>query len=79
MQKMKQWLEGLPNRTASVNSQEQSDMRSYRFTFFQIGMIMFMNLSILKKQMKFGRSEKVERKYAHEVFEDDPPYDGLLW
>ena len=77
MQKMKQWLEGLPNRTASINSQEQSDMRSYLYFFPDWDDYVYEPFHA-EETDEIRKSEKVERKYAHEVFEDDPPYDGLL-
>ena len=74
MQKMKQWLHNLPNSTVSINSQEQSngpplyffpDWDDYVYEPF--------------KAEETGEDRRAKnRKYAHEVFEDDPPYDGLL-
>ena len=75
-QKMIQWLHNLPNNTASISSKEQSngtplyffpDWDDYVYEPFHS-----------EETDEIRRSEKVERKYAHEVFEDDPPYDGLL-
>ena len=73
-QKMIQWLHNLPNNLATVNSQEQSngtplyffpDWDDYVYEPFQA------------EETDEDRSPE-NRKYAHEVFEDDPPYDGLL-
>ena len=74
MQKMKQWLHNLPNSTASVNSREKSngpplyffpDWDDYVYEPF--------------KAEETGEDRKAEnRKYVHQVFKDDPPYDGLL-
>ena len=77
MQKMKQWLEGLPNRTVSVNAQEQSNMRSYLYFFPDWDDYVYEPFHS-EETDEIRKSENVERKYAHEVFEDDPPYDGLL-
>lgn len=73
-QKMIQWLHNLPNNTATVNSQEQSngtplyffpDWDDYVYEPFQA------------EETDEDRSPE-NRKYAHEIFNDDPPYDGLL-
>lgn len=73
-QKMIQWLHNLPNNTASVSSQEQSngpplyffpDWDDYVYEPFQ------------EDETDEDRIPE-KRKYAHEIFEDDPPYDGLL-
>ena len=73
-QELKQWLERLPNSTVSVNSQEQSnriplyffpDWDDYVYEPFQA------------EETDENRSPE-NRKYAHEIFKDDPPYDGLL-
>ena len=77
MQKMKQWLEGLPNKTASVNSQEQLDTRSYLYFFPDWDDYVYEPFHA-EETDEIRKSDRVERKYAHEVFEDDPPYDGLL-
>ncbi len=76
-QKMKQWLEGLPNRTAPVNSQEQSDKRPYLYFFPDWDDYVYEPFHA-EETDEIRKSKKVERKYAHEIFEDDPPYDGLL-
>ena len=74
MQKMKQWLHDLPNSTASVNSQEQSngpplyffpDWDDYVYEPFKA------------EETDEDRNPE-NRKYVHQVFKDDPPYDGLL-
>ena len=73
-QAMKQWLHGLPNNPAAINSQEQSngtplyffpDWDDYVYEPFQ------------EDETDTDRSPE-KRKYAHEIFKDDPPYDGLL-
>ncbi|MDE0009749.1 MAG: tRNA-guanine transglycosylase DpdA [Candidatus Poribacteria bacterium] len=73
-QKMIQWLHNLPNSTASISSQEQShgpplyffpDWDDYVYEPFQ------------EDETNEDRIPE-KRKYAHEIFEDDPPYDGLL-
>ena len=76
-QKMIQWLHKLPKRTASVNSQEQSDMRSYLYFFPDWDDYVYEPFHS-EETDEIRISENVERKYAHEIFEDDPPYDGLL-
>ena len=77
MQKMKQWLESLRNRTASVNSQEQPDVCPYLYFFPDWDDYVYEPFHS-EETDEIRRSENVERKYAHEIFEDDPPYDGLL-
>ena len=73
-QKMIQWLHNLPNSTAAISSQEQSngtplyffpDWDDYVYEPFQT------------EETDEDRNPE-NRKYAHEIFEDDPPYDGLL-
>ena len=75
-QKMIQWLHNLPNSTSSISSQEQSnetplyffpDWDDYVYEPFHA-----------EETDEIRKSEKVERKHAHEIFKDDPPYDGLL-
>ena len=74
-QELKQWLERLPNNTATVNSKEQSDERRYLYFFPDWDDYIY---------EPFQEEEKAEdrvpdnRKYAYEIFEDDPPFDGLL-
>ena len=74
---LKQWLHKLPNSTASVNFQEHSDERSYLYFFPDWGDYVYEPF-YPEETDEIRRSEEVERKYAHEVFEDAPPYDGLL-
>ena len=76
-QRMIQWLHNLPNRTAPVNSQEQSDDHSYLYFFPDWDDYVYEPFHA-EETDEIRKSGKVERKYAHEVFEDDPPYDGLL-
>lgn len=73
-QQMIQWLHNLPNNLTTVNSQEQSkgtplyffpDWDDYVYEPFQA------------EETDEDRSPE-NRKYAHEIFKDDPPYDGLL-
>ncbi len=76
-QKMIQWLHALPNSTASVNSQEQSN--GFPLYFFPDWDDYVYEPFHSEETDEIRKSEKVERKYAHEVFEDAPPYDGLLF
>ena len=75
MQKMKQWLHDLPNRTASINSQEQSDEISYLYFFPDWDDYVYEPFQ--SEETDEDRSPE-KRMYAHQIFEDDPPYDGLL-
>ena len=77
LQALKQWLHNLPNSTASVNSQEHSDKRPYLYFFPDWDDYVYEPFHA-EETDEIRRSEEVERKYAHEVFENDPPYDGLL-
>ena len=75
LQALKQWLHNLPNKTASDNSQEQSDEHRYLYFFPDWGDYVYEPFCADETD----ENRKVEnRKYAHEVFADDPPYDGLL-
>ena len=74
-QKMKQWLHDLPNRTASINSQEQSDEISYLYFFPDWDDYVYEPFQ--PEETDEDRSPE-KRMYAHQIFEDDPPYDGLL-
>ena len=75
MQKMKQWLEGLPNSTAAVTVQGVKrhsclyffpDWDDYVYEPFQ-----------REETHEDRRSDK--KKYAHEIFGAKIPYDGLLF
>lgn len=74
-QELKQWLERLPNKTATVNSKEQSGKRSYLYFFPDWDDYVYEPFQ--GEETDEDRNPE-KRKYAHEVFEDDPPYDGLL-
>ena len=81
LQALKQWLHNLPNEPASDNSstsdnfQEQSD--EHRYLYFFPDWADYVYEPFCADETDENR--KVEnRKYAHEVFADDPPYDGLL-
>ena len=76
-QKMIQWLHNLPNRTAPVNSQEQSDEHPYLYFFPDWDDYVYEPFHA-EETDEIRKSGRVERKYAHEIFEADPPYDGLL-
>ena len=76
-QELKQWLERLPNKTAAVNSKEQSDEHPYLYFFPDWDDYVYEPFHA-EETDEIRKSENVERKYAHEIFEDDPPYDGLL-
>ena len=74
-QAMEKWLHDLPNSTAAVTVQEANrhsclyffpDWDDYVYEPFQ------------REETHEDRNPK-NRKYAHEVFKDDPPYDGLLF
>lgn len=74
-QKLKEWLHNLPNKPASDNSQEQSD--EHRYLYFFPDWADYVYEPFCADETDENR--KVEnRKYVHEVFADDPPYDGLL-
>ncbi len=75
-QKMIQWLHNLPNSTTSISSQEQSN-RTPLYFFPDWDDYVYEPFHA-EETDEIRKSEKVERKYAHEIFEDDPPYDGLL-
>ncbi|MDE0016527.1 MAG: tRNA-guanine transglycosylase DpdA [Candidatus Poribacteria bacterium] len=77
-QELKQWLERLPNNTATVNSKEQSSKKSYLYFFPDWDDYVYEPFHA-EETDEIRKSGKVERKYAHEVFEDAPPYDGLLF
>ena len=74
-QQMIQWLHNLPKRTASANSQEQSGERPYLYFFPDWDDYVYEPFQ--EEETDEDRSPE-NRKYAHEIFEDDPPYDGLL-
>ena len=75
-QELKQWLERLPNSTISVNSQEQPN-RTPLYFFPDWDDYVYEPFHA-EETDEIRKSGKVERKYAHEIFTDDPPYDGLL-
>ena len=74
-QELKQWLERLPNKTATVNSKEQSGKKSYLYFFPDWDDYVYEPFHA--EETDEDRSPE-NRKYAHEIFKDDPPYDGLL-
>ncbi len=74
---LKQWLEGLSNNTATINSQEQSDKKSYLYFFPDWNDYVYESFDP-EKIDENRKPEKGVKKYAHEIFKDDPPYDGLL-
>ena len=74
-QELKQWLEGLENKTASINSQEQSNKHSYLYFFPDWDDYVYEPFQA--EETDEDRNPE-NRKYAHEIFQDDPPYDGLL-
>ena len=76
-QAMKQWLHDLPNDPATVNSQVQ--LNESPLYFFPDWDDYVYEPFHSEETDEIRKSEKVERKYAHEVFEDAPPYDGLLF
>ena len=74
-QQLKEWLHNLPNKSAPDNSQEQSD--EHRYLYFFPDWADYVYEPFCADETDENR--KVEnRKYVHEVFADDPPYDGLL-
>ena len=74
-QKMKQWLHSLPNSTAPVNSTGHSD--EYPYLYFFPDWDDYVYEPFREEETDKDRSPE-NRKYAHEVFENAPPYDGLL-
>ena len=74
-QKLKEWLHNLPNKFPSVNSQEQLDERPYFYFFPDWGDYVYEPFCADETD---ENRKKENRKYAHEIFEDDTPYDGLL-
>ena len=73
-QKMIQWLHNLPNTTASISSQEQSNVKPL---YFFPDWDDYVYEPFQAEETDEDRSPE-NRKYAHEIFKDDPPYDGLL-
>ena len=73
-QKMIQWLHNLPNNTASISSQEQSNVKPL---YFFPDWDDYVYEPFKEDETNENRSPE-NRRYAHEIFEDDPPYDGLL-
>lgn len=73
-QKMIQWLHNLPNSTASISSQEQSNVKPL---YFFPDWDDYVYEPFQTEEADEDRSPE-NRKYAHEIFKDDPPYDGLL-
>ena len=66
-QALKQWLHSLPNSDERPCLYFFPDWDDYVYEPFHA-----------EETDEIRKSKDVERKYAHEVFEDDPPYDGLL-
>ena len=73
-QKMIQWLHNLPNSTVSISSQEQSNVKPL---YFFPDWDDYVYEPFQAEETDEDRIPE-KRKYAHEIFEDDPPYDGLL-
>ena len=76
-QELKQWLERLPKDTATVNFHEQSDEHPYLYFFPDWNDYVYESFDP-EEIDEYRRPEKGKKKYAHEIFKDDPPYDGLL-
>ena len=74
-EELRRWLSRLPNRTASVPFQ-QSDRRSYLYFFPDWDDYVY---EPFQKEETDGDRSPENRKYAHEIFKSDPPYDGLLF
>ena len=74
MQVMKQWLHALPNRTAPVTD-EQPGKRSYLYFFPDWDDYVYEPFHA-NETPEVRRPEN--RKYAHEIFGEKTPYDGLL-
>lgn len=74
MQVMKQWLHALPNRTAPVTD-EQPGKRSYLYFFPDWDDYVYEPFHA-NETPEVRRPEN--RKYAHEIFREKTPYDGLL-
>lgn len=71
--KLKQWLEGLPNRTAAVSIQKSNTHPLYFFPDWDDYVYEPFHT---EETHKDRRPEK--KKYAHEVFGKKVPYDGML-
>lgn len=68
---MKQWLNKLPNHPISITSKQQSNGSSYLYFFPDWNEYVY-------EPFEPDDADKV-RAYAHEVFGEDVPYDGLLF
>ena len=75
-QSLIQWLSSLPNCTASVPFQ-QSDKRSCLYFFPDWDDYVYEPFHV-EETDEIRKSERVERKYAYEIFGAETPYDGLL-
>lgn len=74
MRDMKKWLHDLPNCTAPISGY-QSDQRSYLYFFPDWDDYVYEPFHA-NETPEVRRTEN--RKYAHEIFGDETPYDGLL-
>jgi len=76
MQAMKNWLEALPCATAAL-PKLSSDRRHYLYFFPDWDDYVYEPFTRVETD-ELRSSGKLTRKYAHEVFADRTPYDGLL-
>lgn len=74
MRDMKKWLHDLPNCTASISGYP-SDERAYLYFFPDWDDYVYEPFDA-NETPEVRRPEN--RKYAHEIFGDETPYDGLL-
>lgn len=74
MRDMKKWLHDLPNCTASISGYP-SDERAYLYFFPDWDDYVYEPFHA-NETPEVRRPEN--RKYAHEIFGDETPYDGLL-
>ena len=71
--KLKQWLEGLPNRTATVFSQKSNTHPLYFFPDWDD----YVYEPFRTEETHEDRKHE-SKKYAHEIFGKKVPYDGML-
>ncbi|HEY7315222.1 MAG TPA: tRNA-guanine transglycosylase DpdA [Gemmataceae bacterium] len=75
MARMKKWLLGLPNSTATLPGQQAA--RSYLYFFPDWDD--YVREPFVHETVEEGDPAPQERLYAHEIFgADDTPYDGML-
>ena len=76
MRDMKHWLHTLPNRTASV-PRRPSEKRLYLYFFPDWDDYVYEPFH-KNETSEMRKSGEVQKTYAHEIFGNQTPYDGLL-